>query len=169
MLNHSLAVSNRPSIEAFRMPNGWQGAVEPEEPRFPVAHQALALTPANLRILIVNEDTRSAASLTNVLNELGYNTTFTASSAHRGLLAAHDFSPSVALVDLVLPDMSGFQLAQTLRSHIRSHVRRVPLIAVAERDIFGTSDLARAAGFVACLCKPVPRIELNSLLRKLCR
>jgi hypothetical protein len=40
---------------------------------------------------------------------------------------------------------------------------------VAERDIFGTGDLARAAGFVGCLAKPVPRIELNSLLRKLCR
>jgi CheY-like chemotaxis protein len=84
-------------------------------------------------------------------------------------VAANDFSPSVALLDLVLPDMSGFQLAQTLRSHIRSHVRRVSLIAVAERDIFGTGDLARAAGFVGCLAKPVPRIELNSLLRKLCR
>jgi CheY-like chemotaxis protein len=150
------------------MPEGWQHIVEPEEPRLPVV-PGLALTPANLRILIVNEDMRSAASLTDVLNELGYTTTFTASSAHRGLQAANDFSPSVALVDLVLPDMSGFQLAQTLRSHIRGHVRRVPLIAVAERDIFGTDDLARAAGFVGCLAKPVPRIELNSLLRKLCR
>jgi CheY-like chemotaxis protein len=166
--HHSLAVSNRRSIEAFRMPEPWQSAVEPEEPRFPVV-PGLALTPANLRILIVNEDSRSAASLTDVLNDLGYSTTFTASSAHRGLQAASDFSPSVALVDLVLPDMSGFQLAQTLRSHIRSYVRRVPLIAVAERDIFGTDDLARAAGFVACLAKPIPRIELNSLLRKLCR
>ena len=168
MQNHSLAVSSRRSFEAFRMPEGWQSAVEPEEPQFPVA-QSLSLTPADLRILIINEDIRSAASLTMVLNELGYHTTYTASSARRGLLAANDFSPSVALVDLVLPDMSGFQLAQTLRSHILRHVRSLSLIAVAERDVLGTGDLARAAGFVGCLAKPVPRIELNALLRRLCR
>ncbi len=168
MQNHSLAVSTRRSLDAFRMPVGLQGPVEPQEPRNPVA-TALALTPAELRILIINEDIRSAASLTISLNELGYHTTFTANSARRGLLAANDFSPSVAFVDLVLPDMSGFQLAQTLRSHIRSHVRRVSLIAVAERDILDTCDLARAAGFIGCLAKPVPRIELNALLRRFCR
>jgi PleD family two-component response regulator len=142
--------------------------VEPDEPRDPVA-LSLVPMPADLRILIVNEDMRSAASLTLILHGLGYRTTLTAYSAKRGIVAASDFSPSVALVDLELPDMSGFQLAQSLRSHIRSKVRLVSLIAVAERHVFGTSDLARAAGFIGCLTKPVPRVELNGLLRKFCR
>jgi CheY-like chemotaxis protein len=127
----------------------------------------LNLAPADLRILIVNEDMRSADWLKCTLRELGYSTTLTAYSAKRALLAAADFSPSVALLDLELPDMTGFQLAHRLRSHLRGGVRRVPLIAIAERAVFGNIELTRAAGFIGCLTKPVRALELNSVLRKL--
>jgi CheY-like chemotaxis protein len=127
----------------------------------------LSLAPADLRILIVNEDMRSADSLKRTLHELGYNTTLTAYSARRALHAAADFSPSIALLDLELPDMTGFQLATRLRSHLLGCVRRVPLLAIAERPVFGNTELARAAGFVGCLTKPVVPMELNRVLRRL--
>ena len=129
-------------------------------------HQ-FSLTPADFRILIVNEDMQSADSLKRTLRGLGYYTTLTADSAKRALEAAADFSPSVALLDLELPDMTGFQLARQLRSHLLSCVRRVPLLAVAERLVFGERELTRAAGFVGCLTKPVMPMELNSLLWRL--
>ena len=127
----------------------------------------LGLVPADLRILIVNEDMRSADSLKRTLGELGYHTTLTAYSAKRALAAAADFSPSVALLDLELPDMTGYQLAHKLRSHLVGFIRRVPLLAIAERPLFGNRELARAAGFVGCLTKPVKPMELNRLLRGL--
>ena len=126
-----------------------------------------SLTPADFRILIVNEDMQSADSLKRTLRELGYYTTLTAYSAKRALDVAADFSPSVALLDLELPDMTGFQLAHRLRSHRLSCVRRVPLLAVAERLVFGNRELTRAAGFVDCLTKPVMPMELNSMLWRL--
>jgi CheY-like chemotaxis protein len=128
---------------------------------------ALAIGPANLRILIVNEDMRSADSLKCALNELGYFTTFTAYSARRALVAAGDFSPAVALLDLELPDMTGYQLAHKLRSHLQGCIRRMPLLAIAERPVFGDAELTRAAGFMGCLTKPVLPLELNRMLRKL--
>jgi len=128
-----------------------------------------SLTPADFRILIVNEDMQSADSLKRTLRELGYYTTLTAYSAKRALDAAADFSPSVALLDLELPDMTGFQLAHQLRSHLLSRVRRVPLLAVAERLVFGNRELTRAAGFVGCLTKPVKPMELNRMLWSLHR
>lgn len=48
-------------------------------------------------------------------------------------------------------------------------VRGVPLLAVAERPVFGNTQLARAAGFVGGLSKPVVPMELNGMLRKLHR
>lgn len=126
-----------------------------------------SLTPADFRILIVNEDTRSADTLTHTLRKLGYYTTLTACSAERALDVAADFSPSVALLDLELPDMTGFQLAHQLQSHLLSRVRRVPLLAVAERLSFGNRELTRAAGFVGCLTKPVKAMELNHMLWRL--
>jgi CheY-like chemotaxis protein len=126
----------------------------------------LALAPRDLRILIVNEDMRCADSLKRTLQGLGYSTTFTAYSARRALAAAADFSPAIALVDLELPDMTGYQLARKLRSHLKGYVRQVPLLAIAESSAFGTLELTRAAGFIGCLTKPVRPLELESVLRK---
>jgi CheY-like chemotaxis protein len=127
----------------------------------------LSPDPVDFRILIVNEDMQSADSLKRTLRDLGYYTTLTAYSAKRALGAAADFAPSVALLDLELPDMTGFQLAHKLRSHLLSWVRRVPLLAIAERPVFGNRELTRASGFVGCLTKPVMPMELNSLLWEL--
>jgi CheY-like chemotaxis protein len=123
--------------------------------------------PSSFRILIVNEDMRSADSLKRTLHDLGYMTTFTAYSARRALVAAVDFSPAVALLDLELPDMTGYQLASKLRSHLSNCVRRVPLLAIAELPLFANDARTRAAGFMGCLAKPVSPMALNAMLRKL--
>ena len=128
---------------------------------------ALESAPSNFRILIVNEDMRSADSLKRTLRDLGYFTTFTAYSARRALVAAADFLPAVALLDLELPDMTGYQLANKFRSHLSRDVRHVPLLAIAELPLFGNAELTRAAGFIGCLAKPVPPMALNILLSKL--
>lgn len=129
----------------------------------------LALAPANLRILIVNEDMRCADLLKCTLQDLGYSATFTAYSAKRALAAAADFSPAIALVDLELPDMTGYQLAHKLRCHLKWYVRQVPLLAIAESHVFGNLELTRAAGFIGCLTKPVASNELSAVLRRLQR
>jgi len=110
---------------------------------------------------------RSADSLKRTLRDLGYHSTFTAYSARRALTAAVDFTPSVALLDLELPDMTGYQLANEFRSHLSQLVRRVPLLAIAELPRFGNAELTRAAGFMGCLSKPVQPMALNALLDRL--
>ena len=131
------------------------------------AEPAAEIAPSNFRILIVNEDMRSANTLKHTLHDLGYFTTFTAYSARRALVAAVEFSPAVALLDLELPDMTGFQLAHRFRSHLSKSVRQVPLLAVAELNLHGDAELTRAAGFLGCLAKPVPSTALDALLNKL--
>jgi CheY-like chemotaxis protein len=128
---------------------------------------ALESAPSNFRILIVNEDMRSADTLKRTLQDLGYFTTFTAYSARRALVAAVDFLPAVALLDLELPDMTGYQLARKFQSHLSRGVRKVPLLAIAELPKFGNAELTRAAGFIGCLAKPVPPEALNAMLGKL--
>jgi CheY-like chemotaxis protein len=123
--------------------------------------------PSNFRILIVNEDMRSADTLKHTLRELGYFTTFTAYSARRALVAVEDFSPAVALLDLELPDMTGYQLANRFRAHLSKDVRQVPLLAIAELAKFGNDVLTRAAGFIGCLAKPVPPLALKAMLNRL--
>ena len=125
------------------------------------------LSPSNFRILIVNEDMRSADTLKHTLNDMGYFATCTAYSGRRALAVAENFAPAVALLDLELPDMTGYQLAGRLRSHLALAVRKVPLLAIAELSAFGTDELTRAAGFMGWLPKPVEPVALNALLGRL--
>jgi CheY-like chemotaxis protein len=115
----------------------------------------------------VNEDIHCAASLRGTLHDLGYRTTCIAYSAKRALVAAGEFSPSIVLLDLELPDMTGFQLATKLHAHSQSHVRRIPLVAIAERPVSGDRERALAGGFIGCLTKPVLANELNRVMHKL--
>jgi CheY-like chemotaxis protein len=128
---------------------------------------ASGTAPSSFRILIVNEDLRSADALKHTLNDLGYFTTCTAYSARRALQVAEDFAPAVALLDLELPDMTGYQLAKKLRSHLSRTVRKVPLLAIAGLPHHGTAELARAAGFMGWLAKPVRPLQLNAMLGRL--
>jgi CheY-like chemotaxis protein len=129
--------------------------------------QARAPAPSLFRILIVNEDMRSADSLKRTLFDLGYTSTFTAYSARRALVAAVEFSPAIALLDLELSDMTGYQLANRLRSHLSKDVRKLPLLAIAESSRYCTTELTRAAGFMGWLPKPVDAEALNGYLGKL--
>lgn len=131
------------------------------------AEQVPVPAPSNFRILIVNEDMRCADSLKRTLHDLGYHTTFTAYSARRALVAAVDFTPAVALLDLELPDMTGYQLAHQFRSHLSKGVRKVPLLAIAELPLHGNAELTRAAGFMGWLSKPVDALALNAQLGRL--
>jgi CheY-like chemotaxis protein len=128
---------------------------------------ASAIAPSNFRILIVNENMRSADSLKRTLHDLGYFTTLTAYSARRALQAVEDFAPAVALLDLELPDMTGYQLAHKMRTHLSNGVRQVPLLAVAELLQLSTDERTRAAGFLGWLAKPVQPAALNALLERL--
>jgi CheY-like chemotaxis protein len=136
-------------------------------PQLEDADLAMERAPSNFRILIVNEDMRSADSLKRTLGDLGYASTFTAYSARRALEVAVEFVPSVALLDLELPDMTGYQLAHRFRAHRSKPLRRVPLLAVAELPRYGNAELTRAAGFIGCLAKPVPPAELDAMLNRL--
>jgi two-component system cell cycle response regulator DivK len=110
---------------------------------------------------------RSADSLKCTLQELGYPTTFTAYSARRALVAAAEFSPGVVILDLELPDMTGYQLAIKFRSHLQRYVRQAPLLAIAEHRGSMDAERTRAAGFIGCLTKPVMQLELQRMLRRL--
>jgi CheY-like chemotaxis protein len=118
-----------------------------------------------MRVMIVDEDTRSSASLKLMLRDLGFLHTCAAYSGKRALALASEMSPTVVLLDLELPDMTGYHLAYMMRTHCEAHVRQLKLIAIAQHRAYAVGELARAAGFQGCLTKPVRHAALNGLLQ----
>jgi CheY-like chemotaxis protein len=80
------------------------------------------------------------------------------------LALAAEFQPQVALVDIGLPGMDGYAVAQHLREVSKSN--ELYLVAMTgygrERDLAA----ARAAGFDTHLVKPADMDELRSILAK---
>jgi CheY-like chemotaxis protein len=151
--NHALAAESSFGLRHCFGENG-----RDDTPQLPLTHYD------SLRILLVSDDMQSAARLKRTLQSLGYSETLVAYSGKRALGAVTAYSPAVAIVDLYLADMTGYSLARSLRTHTALPVRQLPLIAVAEQVEFATEELARAAGFLGVLTKPITVSLLNGLL-----
>ncbi len=105
-----------------------------------------------LRVLIVDDNEDAARSL-EVLLSLDGHLVRTAATGHAAMQVLQSFVPDAALLDIGLPDIDGYELAQRLRTDERT--QGTWLIALTG---YGTaSDLQRAlrSGFDEHLTKPV--------------
>jgi two-component system, sensor histidine kinase len=112
------------------------------------------------RILIVDDHVESAEGLAELLDLWGHETHV----AHDGadaLAMAPRIQPTIALLDLGLPDMDGCELARRLRAEDLPGMSLVALTGSNTPD-----DRARvtAAGFAHHLVKPVDLQQLQRLL-----
>jgi len=113
------------------------------------------------RVLIVDDNEDAANSLAMILKLSGHETTpvYTAEDA---LERASTFKPDVVLLDIGLPGMDGYEVAQKMRE--LPGLRGIRLVALTG---YGRSDdrlRAREAGFDDHLTKPVEFALLDRAL-----
>jgi len=116
---------------------------------------------ARQRILVV-EDNADARDMLRVLLELQGHEVHVATDGDSALTQARECRPTVALVDIGLPDMDGYAVAERLRA--AEHGRGVRLIALTGYGSEQDRQRAAAAGFDAHLTKPVEPERLTLLL-----
>jgi CheY-like chemotaxis protein len=80
-----------------------------------IAHAVAEGVPAACRILVVDDNRDAAETLTMALDLFGCETRV-AHTAADALAMAAGFLPQVALLDIGLPDMNGYELARRLRA-----------------------------------------------------
>jgi signal transduction histidine kinase len=115
------------------------------------------------RILIVDDNADAAESLAVLLGLQGHETRV-ALSGPEALETVETFGPDVALLDLGLPGMDGYQLAARLRATPR--LEGVRLVALTGYGRSEDRERTQAAGFDDHLVKPV---DLAALARALGR
>lgn len=116
-----------------------------------------------LRILVVDDDEDLAHLLAKVLVTRNYEVR-TARDSLSAIRTATEFSPDVALMDIGLPMMDGYELARELRKILPAGSCR--LIALTGYSEEGEKEKARAAGFEAHLLKPVNLATLRKAIEK---
>src|SRR5438094_2177927 len=85
-----------------------------------------------------------------------------ADTGRAGVNAARDWLPDVVLCDLGLPEMDGFEVAQTLRREPATAAAHLIAITGYGRD--EDRQRSKQAGFELHLTKPVDPAEIQSIL-----
>lgn len=163
---HELAIAMGGSIRVESAPGeGARFIVELplEDAAPPVSHAAgeslLASRGGPLSLLLVEDDPTVAEVIVGLLQAQGHRVVHVA----HGLAAMAEVATAkfdAALLDLDLPGMDGFALAQQLRS--QGYAR--PLLAITARADAEAEPQATAAGFQGFLRKPVTGAMLAGLL-----
>jgi len=126
----------------------------------PAAPSAAAPLDAR-RVLIVDDNEDAAATLVMVMELYGC-TARAVHSAQAALDTLADFTPQVALFDIGLPDMNGYELARRVR--LLPGGADLLLIAATGWGQESDKQLAFAAGFDHHLTKPIDFDKLRVLL-----
>jgi CheY-like chemotaxis protein len=115
------------------------------------------------RILLVDDNQAVREIYREVLEELGYDVTLAATGEEALHVAEHSV-PEVALIDVHLPTLNGYQLARALRArHPSSGIKLVLLSGMTLDD--DMVRLSKNAGFDHCVDKGAGPKAIDALLR----
>ncbi|HWP20779.1 MAG TPA: ATP-binding protein [Burkholderiaceae bacterium] len=116
------------------------------------------------RVLVVDDNVDALVTLQSLLESHGYAVATTPNPAEALELALR-FRPSLAVLDLGLPVIDGYELARRLREH-SAEIGRLGLIALTGYGQPSDRVRTRAAGFDVHLVKPVDASTLLAALRQ---
>ena len=114
------------------------------------------------RILIVDDDDQLANMYTALLNIRGY-ATQRVNNGEDALAAALDFKPDLILLDIMMPKISGFDVADIL--HNTEKTKNLPIIMLSALGGKEDRDKAAAAGVVEYFVKS--EIDLETISNKI--
>jgi PAS domain S-box-containing protein len=113
-------------------------------------------------VLLVEDNRDARETLRAWLEELGY-CVYAAADGFEGLELARAQKPAIALIDIGLPGIDGYQLARTLRE--TEECRHTFLVAITGYGRPEDSARARESGFDVHLVKPVQPERLAHVIR----
>lgn len=128
-----------------------------QKPEHPVP-EPTAARPAPKRILVVDDNADAADSLSQLLELRGHEIV-TAYGAHDALDQVKRFTPDVVLLDIGLPEMDGYEVAQRLRAEQYTGT----LVALTGYGQAEDVQKSREAGFDTHFTKPVEFTELERI------
>jgi CheY-like chemotaxis protein len=115
----------------------------------------------SLRIMLAEDDADAAESLEALLSDCGYEVHMV-QNGRAALAAAFVIRPQVVLLDIGLPGMNGYELAQELRQRITD--RELLLVALSGYGQPEDRRRSREAGIDHHLVKPLQLEKLQKIL-----
>lgn len=117
-------------------------------------------------VLIVDDTPSARKTLESLLKTEGYRLAFTASGAE-ALACAPQLQPDLILLDVMMPEMDGFEVCRHLRA--TPEISEVPIIMVTALDDRASRLRGLEAGADDFLSKPIDWAELRARSRTITR
>ena len=118
---------------------------------------------ASATIMMIDDEPLNTDVLQVHLEEEGYSRFVTLADSRRALPMLRETMPDVLLLDLMMPEVSGFDILDEMR---RDHeLRRIPVIVLTSSDDAATKLRALRSGATDFLAKPVDPSELALRMR----
>jgi CheY-like chemotaxis protein/signal transduction histidine kinase/HAMP domain-containing protein len=115
------------------------------------------------KVLIVDDDARNIFALTTMLENHEMNVISTTNGKHAIEVIQSEQGIDVVLMDIMMPEMDGYQTMQEIRRDPKFRV--LPILALTAKAMKGDRDKCLAAGASDYVAKPVNTNELLALLR----
>jgi nitrogen-specific signal transduction histidine kinase len=115
------------------------------------------------RRVLIADDNKDAADSLAMLLELEGHEVRVAHGGHAALALAQAFRPEIALLDIGMPELSGYEVATALRTEPWG--RTMQLIALTGWGQESDRHLSKAAGFDWHLTKPIDMDHLYALMK----
>jgi two-component system, OmpR family, response regulator len=116
-----------------------------------------------MRVLVVEDDPDLQDVVAGALRQVGY-AVDTASDGREGLVKARSWTYDAIVLDLMLPQMNGFEVIRELRKHFTT-----PVLILTARDSLQDRVVGLDQGADDYLVKPFEIKELQARLRALIR
>lgn len=103
-------------------------------------------------VLLIEDNAQNRYLAAFLLQHHGYEVTY-AEDGRRGIELARTLAPDLILLDIQLPQMDGYAVAQALRAI--DSLRKTPIVAVTSYAMVGDREKALASGCTGYIEKPI--------------
>jgi CheY-like chemotaxis protein/HAMP domain-containing protein len=151
------SIQGQGSVFTITLPTKWKGEEAIENAGLTIDSISEEF---NKRILVVDDDLNEANKIANSLKLYGFQVSIS-NSGKEALAFAEKYKPFAITLDLIMPEMDGFEVLQKLKSNPKT--ANIPVIVISVSDDRQTSF---ALGSVGYLSKPIdPRSLLAEIYR----
>lgn len=116
------------------------------------------------RVLIVDDEANIVASLEFLMRQKGYDVRV-AGNGVEALAAVADFNPDLMLLDVMMPQMSGYDVCQKVRAGPDGHRVKIVMVSAKGREVEVSKGLA--VGADAYVTKPFSTRDLVAQIQEL--
>ena len=124
--------------------------------------ESAAVTPDQIKVLIVDDSSMMRRLLARALTDLGFTKIILAEDGAAGLVAAEREAPDIIISDYDMPGMHGLEFIEAVRRNEALDQTAIIMLSAAEDE--GVVESARDLGADTFMVKPFTTEDLKALI-----